>query len=81
MTLFPDVLHCQKKTVAQVIGSGNEYVIQLKENQKHLFNYAQEVLCEQVTIDYCEEEEHGRHNKPPRPKGTGYCSLLAKLEN
>ena len=53
-----------KKTVEQIVDSGNHYVIQTKANQKTLFQQIQRVIVEQTPLDYYEEHEknHGRHS-------------------
>lgn len=33
-----DAMHCQKETIKQIVAGGGDYVIQLKENQKNLYN-------------------------------------------
>jgi predicted transposase YbfD/YdcC len=35
MIITLDALHCQTKTLKAIKDSGNEYVIQVKENQKN----------------------------------------------
>ena len=53
-----------KKTVEKIIASGNEYVIQVKRNQKTLFNEIERVMVEQSPLDVfqIEEKGHGRHS-------------------
>lgn len=33
-----DAIHCQKQTVENIVEEGGDYIIQLKENQKNLYN-------------------------------------------
>lgn len=53
-----------KKTVETIIESGNDYVIQVKGNQKTLSQEIQKTMVEQLPIDTFESEEkgHGRHS-------------------
>jgi len=52
-----------KKTVNQIINSGNDYVIQAKRNQPKLYVSIQETLLEKPLDSYEEGEKgHGRHS-------------------
>lgn len=53
-----------KKTVEKIISSGNEYVVQVKRNQKTLFNEIERAMVEQFPLDVfqIEEKGHGRHS-------------------
>lgn len=53
-----------KKTVEKIIDSGNDYVIQVKGNQKTLFKEIQRTMVEQIPLDtfQVEEKGHGRHS-------------------
>ena len=52
-----------KKTVDKIVQTGNYYVLQVKRNQKKLFNAIQNVICTEVPLDFYQEVEkcHGRH--------------------
>ena len=54
-----------KKTVEHIIDSGNDYTVQVKGNQPKLFKEIQQVIVEQIPLDYYYEEEHnhGRHSQ------------------
>jgi len=54
-----------KKTVEQIIESGNDYTIQVKRNQPSLFQTVQSAMVNQKPLDYYVEEQkdHGRHSK------------------
>ncbi|MEM6320292.1 MAG: ISAs1 family transposase [Bacteroidota bacterium] len=47
-----------------IVESGNDYVLQVKRNQKTLFNEIQRAIVEQVPLDYFEahEKDHGRRS-------------------
>lgn len=53
-----------KKTVEKVIDSGNDYVIQVKGNQKTLYKEIQRVMADDIPLDIFQVEEkgHGRHS-------------------
>jgi len=53
-----------KKTVEKIISSGNEYVIQVKRNQRTLFREIERTMVEQKPLDVfqIEEKGHGRHS-------------------
>lgn len=64
ITLHLDALHCQKKTIEKIVATGNDYVVQVKRNQKTLHEEIQRVIVEEEPIDTYEEHEkgHGRHS-------------------
>ena len=64
ISIFLDALHTQKKTVKEIVASGNHYVCQVKGNQPSLFKEIQEVMVHQKPLDYFEhyEKDHGRHS-------------------
>lgn len=51
-----------KKTVDQIVDSGNHYVLQVKRNQKTLFNEIEETIVNETPLDHYEEweKDHGR---------------------
>ena len=53
-----------KKTVEKIVESGNNYVIQVKGNQRTLFREIQRIMVEQLPLDVftVEEKGHGRHS-------------------
>ena len=53
-----------KKTVETIIDSGNNYVIQVKGNQKSLHQEIQRIMTEELPLDFfqLEEKGHGRHS-------------------
>lgn len=53
-----------KKTVEQIIDSGNDYTIQVKRNQKSLFEEIERVITEEIPLDSYQEKEkdHGRQS-------------------
>lgn len=53
-----------KKTVETIIESGNDYVIQVKGNQKSLYREIQRIMVEEPPLDFfqLEEKGHGRHS-------------------
>lgn len=53
-----------KKTVEEIIESGNNYVIQVKGNQKTLHEEIQRIMTEECPLDFfkLEEKGHGRHS-------------------
>lgn len=57
-----DALHCQKQTTTEIIDSGNDYVIAVKENQPGLYKQVQTNIYESnpIDIDYTLEKGHGR---------------------
>ena len=58
-------MHCMpKKTIETIVDSGNHYVVQVKGNQKSLFQEIQRVMVDQAPLDYFEQHEkgHGRHS-------------------
>lgn len=61
---FFDALHAQKDTAEMIIKSGNDYVLQVKRNQKGLFNEIEQVILEQEPLDNfdLQEKDHGRHS-------------------
>lgn len=74
-----------KKTVEQIIDSGNHYLIQVKRNQPTLFNQIQEVMLTQIPLDQAVLEDigHGRrtfwhisvYNALPTPKSDEWKGL------
>lgn len=60
-----DALHCQKKTVKQIIDSGNDYVIAVKGNQPKLLQAIKSVCNEASPINsYCyQDNSRGRKVK------------------
>ena len=52
-----------KKTVGTIIDSGNDYVIQVKGNQKNLLKACKQICCEEKFKDNFESQEnsHGRY--------------------
>ncbi len=57
-----DALHCQKKTLALIIKSGNDYIVTLKKNQLNLFKAAKKLVSSTIASDENEVSEcaHGR---------------------
>ena len=57
-----DALHCQKKTLALIIDSGNDYIVTLKKNQLNLFKAANKLVSSTMASDENEVSEciHGR---------------------
>jgi predicted transposase YbfD/YdcC len=57
-----DALHCQKKTLALIIKSGNDYIVTLKKNQLNLFKAANKLVSSTMASDENEVSEcvHGR---------------------
>jgi len=57
-----DALHCQKKTLALIIDSGNDYIVTLKKNQLNLFKAANKLVSSTMVSDENEVSEciHGR---------------------
>jgi len=53
-----------KKTVDEIVESGNHYIIQVKRNQRSLFAEIERVIVMGKPIDYYHEHEkdHGRHS-------------------
>ena len=53
-----------KKTVEKIIESGNNYVIQVKGNQRTLYKEIQRVMAYERPLDFFQVEEkgHGRHS-------------------
>ena len=47
-----DALHCQKKTVQQIVKSNNDYVIGLKKNQAKLYK-AIKKSCHPIPYKHC----------------------------
>ena len=64
LTILGDALHCQKKTAEAIVSSGNHYILQVKRNQKTLFEEIQCAMATQKPLDYYVEYEkgHGRHS-------------------
>ncbi len=54
-----------KKTVEQIVDSGNHYVIQVKRNQPSLFSAIECAILTQTPLDSYDEQEkgHGRHSR------------------
>lgn len=50
-----------KKTVEQIINSGNDYVIALKQNQPKLYTFVQSQFKQQVPESVDEQTEHTRN--------------------
>jgi predicted transposase YbfD/YdcC len=64
-----DAMSCQKATVAQILAQGGDYVIAVKENQKHLYDdiagrfaHAEAHRFEETDHRHCQENDlgHGR---------------------
>jgi len=58
-----DALHCQTETLAMVEGAGGTYVVQLKNNQKHLLEDVKDqfALCRGTAPEITEHDKgHGR---------------------
>jgi predicted transposase YbfD/YdcC len=57
-----DALHCNQKTAALVIESGNDYIMALKKNQKKLYEQAQAITQTEkpLSIDINQDVSHGR---------------------
>ncbi len=49
-----------KKTVAIIVNSGNEYLLQVKANQKHLLKQTKENISQNAPVDTYTEEEKSR---------------------
>ena len=60
-----DALHCQKKTVAEIIDSNNDYVIAVKKNQPQLYGQIQATIEEEnpIDMDYTLEKSRGRQEE------------------
>ena len=59
-----DALHCQKKTLRAAVGTGNDVIVQVKENQKTLLNDCKIVADTSVPDDiYTEPVEKTRNRK------------------
>ena len=58
-----DALHCQRETLGTIIGSENDFVVQLKGNQKNLHNAIEDTskLSEPIDAYRSEEKKRGRH--------------------
>lgn len=57
-----DGLHCNQKTAALVIESGNDYIIALKKNQKKLYEQVEAVTRNEkpLSVELTHENRHGR---------------------
>jgi predicted transposase YbfD/YdcC len=55
-----------KKTVALIINSGNDYLIQVKANQKHLFQQIKSNISQAVPIDTYSETQKSRGRQEAR---------------
>lgn len=57
-----DALHCNQKTAALVIESGNDYIIALKKNQKKLYEQVEAVTRNEkpLSVELTHENSHGR---------------------
>lgn len=56
-----DAIHCQKETIKQIVDKGGDYVIQLKENQKNLYEdisllFDDNLADKNSTAEYLESE-------------------------
>ncbi|WPO38808.1 hypothetical protein R9C00_12270 [Flammeovirgaceae bacterium SG7u.111] len=53
-----------KKTVDAILEGGNHYVIQVKRNQPSLFNEIQDIIVNDIPLDFYETHEkgHGRRS-------------------
>ncbi|MBD2484900.1 ISAs1 family transposase, partial [Planktothrix sp. FACHB-1365] len=60
-----DALHCNQKTAALVIESGNDYIMALKKNQKKLYEQVEAVIQSEnpLSVDVTHEHSHGRKQK------------------
>ncbi|NER01113.1 MAG: ISAs1 family transposase [Cyanothece sp. SIO2G6] len=65
-----------KKTIAQIVDTGNHYVAQVKRNQPSLFDEIGRCMLEQTPLDMYEAHEkgHGRHT-------SWYCSVYNAIGN
>lgn len=55
-----------KKTIQAIVDSGNEYVIQVKTNQKALFEGVQKIIKHNKWIDRCTNQEVNKGRKEKR---------------
>ncbi|MBK8880345.1 MAG: hypothetical protein IPN74_18075 [Haliscomenobacter sp.] len=55
-----------KKTVALIINSGNDYLIQVKANQKHLFQQIKSNISQAVPIDTYSQTQRSRGRQEAR---------------
>ena len=58
-----DALHCQKKTIAAIINSGNDYLVKVKRNQPSLYKQIQEQSTTSKVFKRYENEEKTRDRK------------------
>jgi predicted transposase YbfD/YdcC len=54
-----------KKTLSAIIGSGNDYLVCLKQNQPKLYHAAEHLMAQQPMRD-CYERREGRHGRRER---------------
>ncbi len=60
-------MHCiVKKTVEEIVTSGNDYVIQVKENQPSLLNTIKTVVETNEPLSICHQNEKSRGRKEQR---------------
>jgi len=57
-----DALHCNQKTAALVIESGNDYIMALKKNQKKLYEQVEALIKSEnpFSVDVTQEHSYGR---------------------
>ena len=55
-----DALHCQKKTAEAIVESGNDYMLQAKDNQPKLVKHILACEAAGTPIDTCTVTEHSR---------------------
>jgi predicted transposase YbfD/YdcC len=61
-----DALHCQKKTVEIIVGSQNDYLIEVKGNQPALLGRVRQIKAANEPMDTCLTEEKNRGRRENR---------------
>ena len=73
-------MHCiVKKTVEEIVTSGNDYVIQVKENQPSLLNTIKTVVETNEPLSICHQNEKSRGRKEQRTVEV-FLSLVSGVE-
>jgi predicted transposase YbfD/YdcC len=57
-----DALHCQKKTISEIISTNNDYIFQVKANQKNLYKELKKIaeINQPLSCDVELDVSHGR---------------------
>ena len=74
-----DALNCQKKTAAQIVDQGGDYVLALKDNHPHLYEDVRDVFTWAAQVDY-EEMAHDQHTTIGKDHGrieTRTCTTIS----